>query len=153
MLPRYRTYLGKEIIQMTTETLSKEAVKAAEYFENKLAFEYGPIGLKYAIQNKEPLTVIDLRTPELFEKSHIPGALNVSYEELEKSTEKVNRDTTAVVYCYGITCHLATKAALLLAKKGYKVKELFGGFDEWAAAELPIEGTQTKSSCGTSSCG
>lgn len=137
---------------MSTETLTKECTKAVEYFENKLAFEYGPIGLKYAIQGKEALTIIDLRTPELFAKSHIPGALNISYEELEKSTEKVNKDTTAVVYCYGITCHLATKAALLLAKKGYKVKELFGGFDEWAAAELPLEGAHAKSSCGTSSC-
>jgi len=138
---------------MTTETLTKEQVKAVEYFENKLAFEYGPIGLKYAIKENEPLTIIDLRTPELFAKSHVPGAVNISYEELEKSTEKVSKDKTAVVYCYGITCHLATKAALLLAKKGYRVKELFGGFDEWAAAELPTEGTQAKSSCGTSSCG
>lgn len=138
---------------MTTETLTKEAAKAAEYFENKLNYEYGPIGLKYAIQNKEALTIIDLRTPELYEKSHVPGALNISYEELEKSTDKVSRDTTAVVYCYGITCHLATKAALLLAKKGFKVKELFGGFDEYAAANLPTEGAETKSSCGTSSCG
>lgn len=137
---------------MTTETLTKEAAKAAEYFENKLNFEYGPVGLKYAIQNKEALTIIDLRTPELYEKSHVPGALNISYEELEKSTDQISRDTTAVVYCYGITCHLATRAALLLAKKGFKVKELFGGFDEYAAANLPLEGAETKSSCGTSSC-
>lgn len=136
---------------MTVETLSKEAAKAVEYFENKLNYEYGPVGLKYAIKNNEPLTIIDLRTPDRFEKSHIPGALNISFEELERTTDGIDRNTTAVVYCYGITCHLATKAALLLAKRGFKVKELFGGFDEWAAAELPLEGALSKS-CGTSAC-
>lgn len=140
-----------EII-MTTTITKQDTAQAVQYFKNKLAFEYGPIGLKYAIEAKEPLTIIDLRTPELYEKSHIPGAINVSYEELQKSTDVVNKDTTAVVYCYGITCHLATKAALLLAEKGHQVKELFGGFDEYAAAELPLQGTHTKSSCGTSSC-
>lgn len=137
---------------MAVETLTKEAAKAVEFFEQKLAFEIGPIGLKYALEANEPLTVVDLRTPELFAKSHIPGAINLSYEELEKSTDKLSKDKTTVVHCYGITCHLAAKAALLLAKKGYPVKELFGGFDEWAASELPLESKQSKSSCGTSSC-
>lgn len=137
---------------MTVETLTREAAKAVEFFEQKLAFEIGPIGLKYALEANEPLTIIDLRTPELFAKSHVPGAINLSYEELEKSTDKLSKDKTTVVYCYGITCHLSAKAALLLAKKGYPVKELFGGFDEWAASELPVEGKSSKSSCGTSSC-
>ncbi|MBX9666300.1 MAG: hypothetical protein K2X93_01725 [Candidatus Obscuribacterales bacterium] len=138
---------------MTTDLLTKQSAKAVEYFEQKLAFEIGPIGLKYALEAKESLTIIDLRTPELFAKSHVPGAINVSFEELDKAADKFSKDKTTVVYCYGITCHLAAKAALLLAKKGFPVKELYGGFDEYHAAQLPTEGTHTKSSCGTSSCG
>jgi len=136
---------------MSIETLAKEQTKAIEFFEQKLAFEIGPIALKYALAAKEPITVVDLRTPELFAKSHIPGAVNLSYEELEKSTGALNKDRTTVVHCYGITCALGAKAALLLAKKGYPVKELFGGFDEYAANDLPLEGTEVKAgSCGTS---
>ncbi len=138
---------------MTTTLTKQDTTQAVQYFKNKLAFEFGPIGLKSAIEAKEPLTIIDLRTPELYEKSHVPGAINVSYEQLEKSTDVIKKDTVAVVYCYGITCHLATRAALLLAEKGHQVKELFGGFDEYVAAELPLEGKHAKSSCGTSSCG
>jgi len=150
--------------QMTTETLTKEAAQAVEYFEKKLAFEIGPVGLKYALQNKEPLTIVDLRTPELFAQSHVPGAINLSYEELEKTapspsanvwggTSQLSKERTTVVYCYGITCHLAAKAALLIAKKGFPVKELYGGFDSWAEAELPVEGKQAKGSSCHSSCG
>ncbi|MBK9202306.1 MAG: rhodanese-like domain-containing protein [Candidatus Obscuribacter sp.] len=138
---------------MATETLTKEAAKAIEYFEAKLAFEMGPFGLKDAIDKKEAITIVDLRTRELFAKSHVPGAINLSYEELEKSTEKLSKDKVTVFYCYGITCHLSAKAAVLAAKKGFVVKELYGGFDEYVNYELPLEGTHTKSTCGTSSCG
>lgn len=137
---------------MTTETLNKEAALAVEHFEKKLAFEVGPIGLKYALEAKEPITIVDLRTPEVYAKGHVPGAINLSYEELEKNQSALSKDKTTVVYCYNITCHLSTKAALLLAKKGYPVKELIGGFNSYAEAELPVEGKKHGSSCGTSSC-
>jgi rhodanese-related sulfurtransferase len=138
---------------MAVETLSKEAQQAVEHFERKLNFEIGPIGLDRAIKNREPVQIIDLRTPELYVKGHVPGSLNVSYEDLEKGTSQLKRDVTTVVYCYDIVCSLAAKAALLLAKKGYKVKELVGGYEEWSNHSLTQEAS--KSSCSTSghSCG
>src|SRR5688572_13520432 len=124
---------------MSVETPTK-IVDAAAYFEAKLAYEIGPIGLNMAIENGEKLTIVDLRTPELFAKGHIPGAINLKFEELDKNLDKLNKDKTTVVYCYDIVCHLSAKAALELAKKGYKVKELVGGFDTYAEKNLKVEG-------------
>jgi len=140
---------------MAVETITKEAAQAVQYFESKLAFEIGPVGLHYALKNKEPIQIIDLRTPELYAAGHVPGAINLAYEDLEKNFNKLSKDKTIVVYCYDIVCHLATKAALLLAKKGYKVKELYGGWQDWASHELQVEGKTEKSSCSSSasSCG
>lgn len=138
---------------MTTETCTKEAQQAVEFFERKLAFEIGPIGVKYALEAGEPLQVIDLRTEELYQTSHVPGALNISYDDLETAAAKLDKDKTTVVYCYNITCHLAAKAALLLAKKGFKVKELVGGFEDYAKANLKVEGKEAQScSSSKSSC-
>lgn len=137
---------------MTTRTISKESALAVEHFERKLAFEIGPIGLKYALEANEPITVVDLRAAEIFAKGHIPGSLNISIEDLEKNQSQLSKDKTTVVLCYNITCHLATKAALLLAKKGYPVKELIGGFNDYQAANLPVEGKKETVSCGTSAC-
>jgi len=137
---------------MTTQTLSKELALAVEHFEAKLAFEIGPIGLKYALEGKEPITVVDLRTPELYAQGHIPGSINISIEDLERDQSQLSKDKTTVVLCYNITCHLATKAALLLAKKGFPVKELIGGFNDYQAANLPVEGKKEAGSCGTSAC-
>lgn len=136
---------------MSVETLSREQTEAIKYFEAKLAFEIGPIGVKYARQNGEKLQIIDLRTPELFAKGHVPGAVNILFDDLEKNLTKLDKNTTTVVYCYDITCHLAAKAALLLAQKGYKVKELSGGFQDYVAHDLEVEGKA--SSCSAGSCG
>src|SRR5215467_10235395 len=142
---------------MTAQTLTKDATRAVEFFERKLAYESGPIELNYAIKSKEPLQIIDLRTPELFAKGHIPGAINVAIDELEGYLPKLSKDKPTIVYCYNITCHLSTKAALVFAKNNYPVKELFGGWEEWVERELPVEGKAETSSCSShghkSSCG
>jgi rhodanese-related sulfurtransferase len=126
---------------MSTQSIKKEQELAIEYFEQKLAFETGPIAISRMIESGEKVQIIDLRTPELFAKSHIPGAINVSYDDLTSYADKLNPEVPTVVYCYDIVCHLATKAALLLAKKGYRVRELVGGYDEWVAKKLKAEGT------------
>ncbi len=138
---------------MTTEILNKEQQLAVAFFESKLAFETGPVSLKMALESGEKLQIIDLRKAELYEKGHIKAAVNVSYDELEAYLPKLDKETTTVVYCYDELCNLSARAALLLAKKGYKVKELAGGFDGWAERKFEIVGQTHKSSCSASSCG
>lgn len=138
---------------MTVNTIDKTTQAAVEHFERKLAFEIGPIGLHFAKEANEPLQIIDLRTKEFFEKGHVPGAVNVVYEELEKYASKLNKDKTTILYCYDALCNLGAKGALFLAKKGFKVKELVGGYDGWAQTEAKLQAKSKGASCSTSSCG
>jgi len=99
--------------------------------------------------------IIDLRDPESFAKGNIPTSLNVQFEELPKYLSNLKKDETTVVYCYRITCLLATKAALYLAEQGYKVQELIGGYQEWQNAGF-VDEIKSASSCSStkgSSCG
>lgn len=137
---------------MTTETLSKEAALAVSYFEQKLAFEIGPVELKMGLERGEKYQIIDLRTAEYYGKGHIPGSQNVLLDKLEAHLSALKPEVTTVVYCYDVLCHLSTKAALALAKKGYKVRELSGGWDGWVERKFAVEGEAGKSSC-SSSCG
>jgi rhodanese-related sulfurtransferase len=137
-------------------TLTKETTEAAvKFFEAKLAYEQGPVGLNHLIQTKEKVQIIDLRTPELFAKGHVPTAVNVQYDELEAYLPKLNKEVNTVVYCYDITCHLSAKGALLLAQKGYRVQELVGGFNTYAEKGFTVEGKAEASSCSSTknSCG
>jgi rhodanese-related sulfurtransferase len=136
-------------------TLNRETTNAVSFFKAKLEYEIGPYGIFDAQKNKEPLRIIDLRTPEHYAKGHIPGAVNVQFDELSKYASQLKKDETVVVYCYNITCHLAAKAALLLAERDIKVKELFGGYQEYANSGLAQEGSEQASTCSTakgSSC-
>ena len=135
---------------MAVETVSKESALAVEFFEAKLNYETTPYGLKQTLDKKEKVQIIDLRTPELFAQGHIPGAINVAFDDLEKYLPKLDKDTTTVPYCYDLLCRLATRAALFLAKRGYKVQELAGGWDSWSEHDFAKE-KGTASSCSTSS--
>lgn len=138
---------------MATETLNKESALAVSYFEGKIAFEVGPVELKMSKEKGEQIQIIDLRTAEHFAKGHIPGAENVLYDQLDAHLPKLNKDITTVVYCYDELCHLGAKGALYLAKKGYKVRELVGGFDGWVQKDFQVEGKADKGSCSSSCSG
>ncbi len=134
---------------MSTQTLSKECVQAVEHFQSKLAFETGPVGVKQSLEKGAPLQIVDLRTPELYAKGHIPKAINILYEDLEKNLGHLKKDVPTIVYCYSITCNLSTKAALWLAKNGYPVQELVGGWQEWV--NLGFKAESKDSGCSTHS--
>jgi len=137
-------------------TLSRETTDAVSHFKAKLEYEVGPHGVNELINRKEPVKIIDLRTPELFAKGHIPTAINIQFEELDKHLNKLDKNKTTIVYCYNITCNLSTRAALHLAEKGYKVQELVGGWTEWESAGLAKQEATHTSHCATSkgsSCG
>jgi len=138
---------------MSVETVNKTQ-DAVSFFQAKLAYEVGPIGLDYALKNKEQIQIVDMRTPELYTKGHVPTAINLSLEEIERGSHQLDKNKTIVTYCYNITCALATKGALALAEKGYKVKELVGGFQSWEDSKLASE-TQASSCSSTKghSCG
>jgi hypothetical protein len=60
---------------MTSDTLTKEQLKAVEYFEQKLAYEMGPGLLKSAVQSKQAITVVDMRTPSFMLPVTCPALL------------------------------------------------------------------------------
>jgi len=111
--------------------------KALEYFDTKLEFTTDPHGLSESIKNRV-VNVIDVRAEEDFKKGHVPGAANLPRERWS-SFKGLTYDKPNVVYCYSISCYLATRACKEFAENGYPVIELIGGFEEWQRNKMPIE--------------
>jgi 3-mercaptopyruvate sulfurtransferase SseA len=44
-----------------------------------------------------------------------------------------------VTYCWGPGCDGASRAALALARLGYRVKEMLGGIEYWIREGFPVE--------------
>ena len=76
----------------------------------------------------EDFVLLDVRSPDLYRRSHIPGAINLPRGKIIKS--KLSgwpQNTLFIVYCAGPHCNGANKAAIRLARLGRPVKELIGG--------------------------
>lgn len=55
----------------------------------------------------------------------------------------LRKDAVNVLYGYNRQCHLAARAAVEFAGKGYPVMELDGGFAAWKEHDLEIESELT----------
>ena len=81
--------------------------------------------------------IIDVRDAALYQKSHIRGALNYPYSQIEQCRE-LPREKLLIFYCQRGGSSMA--AARLFVKKGYKTRSVIGGFEAYRGRNLVISG-------------
>jgi sulfur-carrier protein adenylyltransferase/sulfurtransferase len=82
--------------------------------------------------------LVDVRRPDEWDLSHIPGALHLPQQELlDRAAEIGPADRPVVVYCR--VGNRSLFAAAALRKAGYDAVSLAGGIEAWAEAGLPVE--------------
>lgn len=98
--------------------------------------------LKERLDWGEPaLTIIDVRSREAFNTSHITGAVPLPLNQLVEQA-LMNLELIRDIYVYGSSDEETAAAAALLKEAGYQnVAELAGGLPAWKAAGFPIEGS------------
>ncbi len=85
--------------------------------------------------------VIDVRTPEEYASGHIPGAVNVPFDQVAQRIAEIDAPHGVALYC--MVGPRARKGESALLAAGYeKVFHLEGGLAAWQAAGLPVEGTR-----------
>ena len=115
-------------------------VQLKRYFALKLAAELGPHNVKRLIDlGSRDFVLLDVRSREGYREGHLPGAINIPFEELPTRMKALPKDQEIISYCWNATCLLCTKAAYVLASKGYHAREMIGGVESWKQAGFPIE--------------
>ncbi|MBO9998718.1 MAG: rhodanese-like domain-containing protein [Cyanobacteria bacterium SID2] len=97
--------------------------------------------LKLRLDWGEPaLTIVDIRSRDAFNSSHIMGAISIPVDELvERSLQSL--ESIRDIYIYGATDEQAVEAVAKLREAGYQnVAEITGGLAAWKAVGYPIEG-------------
>ncbi len=113
---------------------------AVKYFTDKFEYTTSPTDVRKMVDTKDAEHfLVDVRDAGAYKAGHIPGAISMPAKDIPDEYGKLPKDKTIVFYCYNITCFAAPRAALWLAKKGYKVKELVGGFEEYKKNGHPVE--------------
>lgn len=100
--------------------------------------------LKARLEWGEPaLTIIDVSDRNVFNHSHITGAIPVPIENLVEVAQESRIEPSRDVYIYGENEQQTTKAAETLRKAGWQnVAELQGGLVAWKAIAGPTDGTE-----------
>ncbi|WP_035841201.1 rhodanese-like domain-containing protein [Kitasatospora azatica] len=87
-------------------------------------------------------TVLEALPASYFEDKHIPGALNLPLDDLDKiAAERLtDKDAEIVVYCSNTACSNSGVAADRLIELGYtKVYKYAAGKEDWVEAGLATE--------------
>lgn len=83
--------------------------------------------------------VLDVRPREEYRAGHIPGAMSMPVDEIERRLAELPHDREIVAYCRGPYCLMAYDAVTALRADGKRARRLVEGFPEWRAAGLPVE--------------
>lgn len=117
--------------------MNKQAVK---FFEEKIKYEIDPYSVRKIVDAKDSnYVIVDVRDNDSYKKGHIPTAINIPSYEIDENLKKLPKNKKLILYCYHVVCFAAPKVALMLAKKGFDVMEMVGGFDEWQKHGHPVE--------------
>jgi rhodanese-related sulfurtransferase len=87
---------------------------------------------------------IDARPKEEYDGGHIPGAVNLPYDQAVTDPARLEsfdaKGKPIIVYCGGGTCELSMNLAWAMIQSGQKKLLVFtGGIPEWEAAKYPLE--------------
>jgi rhodanese-related sulfurtransferase len=90
--------------------------------------------------SENKVALLDVRPQVEYQSGHLPGAISIPLDELERRLNELPRDKTIVAYCRGPYCVFADEALGLLTTRGWKVARLEEGVAEWQLAGRALEG-------------
>ncbi len=115
-----------------SETPPASPREALEHFSARLRFETDCWDVHESMREGPDFVLLDVRSPELFAKGHVPGAINLPHRKITAhALKRWPQDTLFVVYCAGPHCNGADKAAVRLSRLGRRVKLMIGGITGW----------------------
>lgn len=136
--------LGGTVTDLTELELSyappfssaKDPVNMAGYVaENVLAGRMDVLTTdQFMAYDKENTTILDVRTEMEFENGHIEGAINIPVDSLRTRLPELDKNKEILEYCQvGLRGYVAAR---ILDQKGFKVKNLTGGYKSVVSQEV-----------------
>lgn len=115
-----------------TDIPAAPSIEAEAHFAAEFTFETDCWDMHEAMTTGADFVLFDVRSPTMFDKGHIPGAINLPHGKMIASKLAAwPEDTLFVTYCAGPHCNGAARGALRLARLGRPVKIMAGGVTGW----------------------
>jgi len=127
-------------LRSVAERQLAEVEQALEAYRSK-RHEFDQISaeeLRSRLRNNE-IVLLDVRPAVEYQAGHLPEAVSIPIDELERRLNEVPPDKLVVAYCRGPYCVYADDALALLAERGWSVARLEEGVTEWQLAGYSVE--------------
>lgn len=152
LIPIFVSIVVSSITTFTiTKIISKKEKTEQELIKEFYLVENAAVVSPHSIRRQMDkgggnFVLVDLRSPQEYEKEHIIGAVNIpaytdpdtpAYQEKErivnafKKLVAENPGKDIIVYCYSIPCMTGRKIGKMLTEYGIYVKHLGIGWNEW----------------------
>jgi rhodanese-related sulfurtransferase/predicted transcriptional regulator len=137
---------GPEILQLWRALRTLAATRLAEVERLAAAYlgardQLEPVTreeLARRLEDGDPVLILDVRPATEHAAGHVPGAVSIPVEELQRRLAELPRDREIVAYCRGPYCAFAHEAVELLRDEGFAARRLEDGLPEWQAAGLAV---------------
>ena len=84
------------------------------------------------------VVILDTRPAREYLAGHIPGALSIPVDDLQRRLKELTKSRQYVAYCRGPYCIYADRAVEILRANGRHARRLVDGFPEWRSAGFPV---------------
>lgn len=104
-----------------------------------------PEEVKDAMQGSKAAIILDVRTPQEYERNRIGGSINLPIDELPEKIAGVLPDKSALVYVYCLSGSRSAQAVSCMKDMGYlHVFDMPHGLLLWRIKGYPLEGPLTQ---------
>lgn len=117
-----------------------EVERALDAYRNH-RHEFEPISLVELRQRlaRDEVLLIDVRPRQEYEAGHLPQAISLPSDEVEKRLDELPTDKLIVAYCRGPYCVIADNVVAFLSQHGLRAHRLDEGVAEWQLAGYSLE--------------
>lgn len=90
------------------------------------------------IESEQPI-ILDVRTPQEYQRGHLPNSLLIPVQELQKRRQELGADYNREILVYCATGNRSTVASKILIDSGFKhVVNMRGGIYDWSRKNYPV---------------
>jgi rhodanese-related sulfurtransferase len=90
------------------------------------------------MKSGEPITILDVRTPDEYNQEHIEGAISIPLQTLDTNLGVISsaKNQKIIVYCHSGSRSVA--ASRILVKNGFTPLNVKGGITAWKEQGLSV---------------
>ena len=109
-----------------------------DHFRNRADAEPVPMDELLKRARSKQVVVLDTRPAGEYIAGHIPGALSIPVDDLQRRLKELAKGKDYVAYCRGPYCIYADRAVEILQASGRRARRLVAGFPDWRSAGFPV---------------